>query len=290
MTAERAGAAARSALPAGVEALRRAPPAARAALLVLLAYAAVALLAPLLAPFPPDEVVGRPYESWGGAFALGTDQLGRDLLSRLIHGARATVGTALLTTLLAFAAGGTLGLLAAAAAGWADQVLARAADVVMAVPQLVLALLLLSILGPSTANLVLVIAALDAAPVFRVTRALAMDVVALDFVEAARLQGERLPWIMGREVLPNVLPPLLAELGLRFAFVVLTVSALSFLGLGVQPPTADWGSMVRENATLVAYGDATPLLPAAAIAVLAVAVNFTVDWFLHEASGLDDGR
>jgi peptide/nickel transport system permease protein len=110
----------------------------------------------------------------------------------------------------------------------------------------------------------------------------------LDFVEAARLQGEGLGWIMLREVLPNILPPLVAEFGLRFCFVFLTISALSFLGLGIQPPTADWGSMVRENATLINYGDVTPLLPAGAIALLTIAVNFVVDWFLHKASGLRD--
>src|SRR6185295_13418323 len=99
---------------------------------------------------------------------------------------------------------------------------------------------------------------------------------------------EKLGWIMTREVLPNILPPLVAETGLRFCFVFLTISALSFLGLGIQPPTADWGSMVRDNATLLTFGDITPLLPAAAIGLLTIAVNFTVDWFLHHVSGLDD--
>ena len=122
------------------------------------------------------------------------------------------------------------------------------------------------------------------------TRAVAMNVAVLEFVEAARLQGERILWIMMREVLPNIMPPLVAEFGLRFCFVFLTISALSFLGLGIQPPTADWGSMVRENSTLITYGDVTPLLPAGAIALLTVAVNFVVDWFLHKTSGLKDER
>jgi len=113
-----------------------------------------------------------------------------------------------------------------------------------------------------------------------------MNVVVLDFVEASRLQGEKLGWIMSREVLPNILTPLVAEFGLRFCFVFLTISALSFLGLGIQPPTADWGSMVKENATLIISGNITPLLPAGAIALLTVSVNFVVDWFLHKASGL----
>ncbi len=115
-----------------------------------------------------------------------------------------------------------------------------------------------------------------------------MNVVVQDFVEAARLQGEKIVWITTREILPNILPPLIAEFGLRFCFVFLTIAALSFLGLGIQPPTADWGSMVRENATLINYGDITPLLPAAAIALLTIAVNFLVDWFLHRASGLKE--
>jgi peptide/nickel transport system permease protein len=127
---------------------------------------------------------------------------------------------------------------------------------------------------------------LDSTRVFRLSRAVAMNVAVMDYVEAARLQGERLGWIMSREILPNILPPLVAEFGLRFCFVFLTVSALSFLGVGIQPPTADWGSMVRENATLITYGDITPLLPAGAIALLTVAVNFVVDWFLQKTSAL----
>ena len=212
------------------------------------------------------------------------------MLSRLIFGARNTIGIAFLTTALAFGLGGLLGLMAAVLGGWTDQLMSRGVDVLMAIPQLIFALVLLSILGSSLLNLVLIIAVLDSTRVFRLTRAVAMNVVVMDFVEAARLQGERLAWVMTREVLPNILPPLVAEFGLRFCFVFLTISALSFLGLGIQPPTADWGSMVRENATLITYGDVTPLLPAGAIALLTVAVNFVVDWFLHKTSGLRDER
>jgi peptide/nickel transport system permease protein len=179
-----------------------------------------------------------------------------------------------------------LGLAAAVVGGWLDQILGRAVDVLMAIPVLIFALVLLSILGPGILNMILILAVLDSTRVFRLTRAVAINVVVLDFVEAAKLQGEKLGWIMTREVLPNILPPLVAEFGLRFCFVFLTISALSFLGLGIQPPTADWGSMVKENATLINYGDITPLLPAGAIALLTVAVNFVVDWFLHKTSGL----
>jgi peptide/nickel transport system permease protein len=270
--------------------LRRAPSTAWFGLLVIAGYVILAVFAPFLAPYREAAVVGDQYAPWGAQFHLGTDQLGRDMLSRLIFGARNTIGIAAVTTGLSFLIGGALGLLAAIFSGWTDQLLARAVDVLMAIPQLIFALMLLSMTGPSVTNLILIIAVLDSTRVFRLTRALAMNVVVLDFVEAARLQGEKVGWIMTREVLPNILPPLVAEFGLRFCFVFLTISSLSFLGLGIQPPTADWGSMVRENAVLITYGKVTPLLPAGAIALLTVAVNFVVDWFLHKASGLKDDR
>lgn len=279
-----------SALPAAWRALKRAPPSAWFGLTVIAIYLFVAIFAPLIAPYGEAEIVGGAYEEWGGDFLLGTDQLGRDMLSRLIFGARNTIGIAIMTTALSFTIGGLLGLFAAILGGWIDQLLARAVDILMAIPQLIFALMLLSIFGSSIINLILIIAVLDSTRVFRLTRAVAMNVVVLDFVEAARLQGEKLRWIMTREILPNILPPLVAEFGLRFCFVFLTIAALSFLGLGIQPPTADWGSMVRENATLINYGDMTPLLPAGAIALLTVAVNFVVDWFLHKTSGLKDER
>lgn len=271
-------------------ALKRAPASAWFGLIVIAIYLTFAVFASLLAPYGEAEIVAGAYEPWGGDYLLGTDQLGRDLLSRLIFGARNTIGIAVMTTGLSFTIGGLLGLFAAILGGWTDQLLARAVDILMAIPQLIFALMLLSIFGSSIINLILIIAVLDSTRVFRLTRAVAMNVVVLDFVEAARLQGEKLGWIMTREILPNILPPLVAEFGLRFCFVFLTISALSFLGLGIQPPTADWGSMVRENATLINYGDVTPLLPAGAIALLTVAVNFVVDWFLHKTSGLKDER
>jgi peptide/nickel transport system permease protein len=266
--------------------LRRAPPSAWFGMIVILLYAIAAVFAPLIAPYAETELIGGPFEPWGDPFVFGTDQLGRDLLSRLIYGARNTVGIAVLTTALAFVLGGLLGLVAAVLGGWIDQILGRIVDILMSIPQLIFALVLLSVVGASIVNLILIIAVLDSTRVFRLTRAVAMNVVVMDFVEAAKLQGERLGWITTREILPNILPPLVAEFGLRFCFVFLTISALSFLGLGIQPPTADWGSMVNENATLINYGDITPLLPAAAIALLTVAVNFVVDWFLHKTSGL----
>jgi len=269
-------------------ALRSAPLSAWFGMIVIAAYVIVAIFAPWLAPYGEAQIFPEPYAPWGGQFVLGTDQLGRDMLTRLIYGARNTIGIALVTTLLSFAVGMSLGLLAAIYRGWIDQLLSRAVDVLMSIPLLIFALMLLSTFGSSVFNLIVIIAILDSTRVFRLSRAVAMNVVVMDFVEAARLRGERLGWIMRREILPNVMPPMIAEFGLRFCFVFLTISALSFLGVGIQPPTADWGSMVRENATLITYGDITPLLPAAAIALLTVAVNFVVDWFLHRTSGLKD--
>jgi len=271
-----------------VRTLRHMPLTAMIGILLIFGYAIVAIFAPLLAPHGQAEIVGAQFEPWGGATPLGTDALGRDMLSRLIWGARNTVGVALLTTVLAFLIGSITGLLAAAFGGWVDLLLSRVVDILMAVPALIFTLLALSALGPGIVNLVIVIAILDATRVFRLARAAAMNVMVMDYVEAAMLRGERTWWLIRHEVLPNIAAPLIAEFGLRFCFVFLTISALSFLGLGLPPPLADWGGMVRDNASLITFGDITPLLPAACIAVLTVAVNFVVDWMLHRASGLKD--
>ena len=274
--------------------LAKSPLTARFGLLVILVYVFVALFAPFIAPYGEAEVFPIPYAPWSSEFLFGTDQIGRDIFSRLIYGARNTVGIAVATTALAFIIGGILGLAAAIARGWLDQLLSRTVDVLMAIPSLIFALVLLSIFGSTVTNLIIIIAVLDSTRVFRLTRAVSINVVVMDYVEAARLRGEGLVWIMRREILPNIMPPLIAEFGLRFCFVFLTIAALSFLGVGIQPPTADWGSMVRENASLIQFAQydikagLTPLLPASAIALLTVAVNFVVDWFLHMTSGIRD--
>ena len=274
--------------------LAKSPMTAKFGLLVILIYVVVALFAPLIAPYGEAEVFPIPYAPWSSEFIFGTDQIGRDIFSRLIYGARNTVGIAVATTALAFIIGGILGLAAAIARGWLDQLLSRTVDVLMAIPSLIFALVLLSIFGSTVTNLIIIIAVLDSTRVFRLTRAVSINVVVMDYVEAARLRGEGLIWIMRREILPNIMPPLIAEFGLRFCFVFLTIAALSFLGVGIQPPTADWGSMVRENASLIQFAQydikagLTPLLPATAIALLTVAVNFVVDWFLHKTSGIRD--
>ncbi|VVO32406.1 ABC transporter permease [Pseudomonas fluorescens] len=268
--------------------LVRAPLSAKFGILVIVVYILVALFAPVLAPYGETEVVGEGFAPWSGQFLLGTDNLGRDMFSRLVYGARNTLGIAFLTTVLAFLLGGFCGLIAAIKGGWVDQGLSRIVDILMAIPQLIFALLILSVVGTTATSLVLVIALLDATRVFRLSRAVAMNVVVQDFVEAARLRGEGLWWLVTREVLPNAAAPLIAEFGLRFCFVFLFISALSFLGLGIQPPTADWGSMVRDNAVLITFGDISPLLPALAVALITVSVNFVVDWMLHKSSGLKE--
>lgn len=279
-----------SSLKRALRELWKSPLSAKLGILIVLSYMFVALFAPWLTPYGESEIVGGPFELWSDQYPLGTDNLGRDMLTRLLYGARNTIGIALITTLLAFLIGGVTGILAAILGGWADQLMSRIVDVLMAIPSLIFSLLLLTIFGTSIPVLIVIIAVLDSTRVFRLARAVSLNVVVMDYVEAARLRGEGLAWISLREVLPNIMPPLVAEFGLRFCFVFLTIASLSFLGLGIQPPTADWGSMVRDNATLISYGDITPLLPAAAIALLTIGVNFIVDWFLHKTSGLKDGQ
>lgn len=282
-----------------VKLLRSAPWSARFGMFAIALNIFVALFAPWIAPYSETEIVGGIWEPvmWSSAAVehsppviLGTDHLGRDLFTRLVYGARNTIALAILATTLSFVVGSLLGLLAAILKGWVDMLLSRIVDILMAFPTLILALVVLSVMGTSTAALIGVIAVINATRVYRISRAVAMDIEVMEFVEAARLRGEGLWWVMKDEVLPNALAPLVAEFGLRFCFVFLFVSALSFLGLGLQPPTADWGSMVRENAAAISFGILTPLIPAASIGFLTIGVNLVVDWFLHKASGIKDMR
>ncbi len=268
--------------------LAQAPVSARIGMAMVALMVAAALLAPVIAPYGETEVVGDVWAPAGAQHWIGTDNLGRDLFTRLVYGARNTIALAFVITLLSFLVGTTWGFFAATLKGWVDQVLSRTVDILMAFPTLIFALMVLSVVGTSITALVVVIALLDSTRVYRLSRAVAMDVEVLEFVEAARLRGEGTWWLMRQEILPNAMPPLVAEFGLRFCFVFLFIAALSFLGLGIQPPTADWGSMVRENAGAITFGIYTPLWPAGAIAFLTVGVNLIVDWFLHIASGLKD--
>ena len=265
-----------------------APLSAKFGMLVVLIYSIVAIFAPFIAPYGEREILGRAFELWSDKYLLGTDNLGRDMLSRMIFGARNTIGLALSITILAFLLGSLTGMIAAALGGWVDQILSRIVDVLMSIPSLIFALLILSIFGTSVSYLIATITVIEATRVFRLARATAMNVVVMDYVEVARVRGEKLDWVIRKEILPNITAPLLAEFGLRFCFVFLFISALSFLGLGIQPPAADWGSMVRDNASLITFEDITPLLPAGAISLLTVAINFIVDWMLHKSSGLKD--
>jgi peptide/nickel transport system permease protein len=266
--------------------LKRSPLSARIGIGIILLNAVAALFAPLIAPYGESQVVGDVWEPSSSKFLLGADQLGRDLFTRLLYGARNTISLALLITLLSFTIGIIGGFFAAVIKGWVDQFLSRIVDIIMAIPTLILALMVLSIVGISIRDLIWVIALLDSTRVYRLSRALAMDIEVMDYVEAARLRGERTWWVMRHEILPNALPPLVAEFGLRFCFVFLFISSLSFLGLGLQPPTADWGGMVRENAGAITFGILTPLWPAGMIAFLTVGVNLIVDWFLRRTSEL----
>ena len=275
-------------------ALSKAPFTAWLGMIIVSSYFFVAIFAPYLAPYGEAQIFKVPYAPWDSVHIFGTDRLGRDILSRLIYGARNTMGIALTTTFLAFLIGVSLGLLSAILRGWVDQILARFVDILMAIPSLIFALMLLSIFGSTALNLILIIAVLDSTRVFRLARAVGMNVVVMEYVEAARLRGEKISWIMGREILPNILPPLVAEFGLRFCYVFLMIASLSFLGVGIQPPTADWGSMVRDTGELIQFAAydvtaaMTPILPAAAIGILTIGVNFVVDWFLYLTSGLKD--
>jgi peptide/nickel transport system permease protein len=268
--------------------LKKSPLSARIGMVIVLANFLVALLAPVIAPYGETSVVGNVWESFSAEFYLGTDHLGRDLYTRMLYGARNTIALAFLTTAISFLVGTSLGFVAATKGGWVDQVFSRIIDIVMAFPTLIFALMILSVLGSSVPVLIFTIAILDSTRVYRLSRAVAMDIEVMEFVEAARLRGEGLWWIMRHEILPNAMPPLVAEFGLRFCFVFLFIASLSFLGLGLQPPLADWGGMVRENAGAITFGIYIPLLPAAAIAVLTVGVNLIVDWFLHLSSGLHE--
>jgi len=266
------------------------PIAALLGLILTTLFVLAAVFAPWIAPYSLSESVGDMWESSSTLHLLGTDNLGRDLFSRLLYGARTTMTIAALATALAFGLGSILGILAAVLGGWADQLMSRAIDLLMSIPTLIFALVVLSVMPTTTMILVLVMGILDSTRVYRIARAVSVDINVQDFVEAARLRGEGRVWIIFREILPNALSPLVAELGLRFIFAVLFLSSLSFLGLGVQPPEADWGSMVRENRQGIVFGVPAALIPAGAIALLAISVNLVADWVLRRTTDLKGGR
>jgi peptide/nickel transport system permease protein len=208
---------------------------------------------------------------------LGTDYLGRDMLARVIEGARYTVGVAFVATLLASGTGTLLALLAAASGRWIDATLSRVLDTLTAIPSKMFALLMVAGFGSSIPMLIVAAGIIYVPGAYRIARSLAVNINALDYVTVARTRGEGTAYIMLREILPNIVGPMLADLGLRFVYVVLLLASLSFLGLGVQPPMADWGSLVRENIGALAEGGASVIAPSLAIASLTIAVNLVID-------------
>jgi peptide/nickel transport system permease protein len=239
----------------------------------------LALFGPLLAPHPVGQIVTDVFAPPSGEALLGGDVLGRDVLSRLLYGAQLTVGVALAATVAGFLLGMAVGFAAAEIRGRFDDVVTWGIDVLLSFPPILLALIVIAALSSDLYVLVATIAVIHASRVARVSRAIAMNIAALEFVEVARARGEKLFSILVREIWPSTIRPLAVEFGLRMTYSILFLSSLSFLGLGIQPPDADWGSMVRENLNSLRTGDYIAVLaPAIAIAVLTVGVNLIVDW------------
>ncbi len=244
----------------------------------------IVVIGPWIAPFHEADIMA--YDSFMPVFSstegegfhlFGTDYIERDIFSRILWGARTTIGIALLATLFAYLIGVSLGIAAAVLGGWADMILSRINDAILALPSIMLGLLIVVAFGTSIPILIFTAGLIYSSSVFRIARALGQDIMVMDFVEAARVRGESMSWIVFREVLPNAAMPLATDFGLRLVFVVLFISSLSFLGLGIQPPMADWGSMVRQNLDGLGYGSYAAVWPALAIATFTISINLIVD-------------
>ncbi len=247
-------------------------------LLIVGFWVATAIAGPMLAPYSEGHVVSPDVlapMSW--SFPMGTDYLGRDMLSRVLFGARYTIGIALAATLLACLSGILLALLAATRGGWVDAAISRVLDALISLPSLMFGLVVVAALGASIPVLIATAAVIYMPGAFRFARAMAVNINAMDFIRVARARGEGTLYIMRAEILPNMVLPVLTDFGLRFVFVVLLLSGLSFLGLGIQPPAADWGSLVRENLEGLSYGAPAVIMPALAIASLTIGVNLLID-------------
>ncbi|WP_279482434.1 ABC transporter permease [Aureimonas sp. SK2] len=246
--------------------------------LVILAWAAVAVLAPWIAPHPVGEIVDFDFFGpMSELYPLGTDYLGRDVLSRIIHGASYTVGISLAAVSIACFCGVTFGMTAAVVGGWFDSVLSRFFDALTSIPNKILALVLVAAVGSSIPILILTLAFIYIPGCYRFARALSVNVNAMDYVTVARARGERLGYLIRAEILPGIIGPVLADFGLRFVFIVLLLSSLSFLGLGVQPPNADWGALVKENIGGLSFAAPAVIFPSIAIASLTISVNLLID-------------
>lgn len=238
----------------------------------------IAMFGPMLAPHGVGAIVAYDvFEPMSAQYLLGTDYLGRDMLSRVLHGTRFTVGLALAAALLASTAGAALGLFAAVSGRWIDEVVSRILDALICIPSKIFALVMVAAFG-SSLPLLLLTAALSYLPgAYRIARSLAVNLNMMEYVQIARARGEGRIYLACTEILPNMIHPMLADFGLRFVFVVLLLSGLSFLGLGVQPPDADLGSLVRENISGLAEGAPAVIMPALAIATLTIGVNLLID-------------
>lgn len=254
----------------------------------VLFWIVIAVVGPLIAPYSQDDFVSQEmFASPATTHLAGTDYLGRDVLSRVIYGARTTLGIGLAATAISHLVGISLGFLAGLRGDIVDTVLSRLNDTLLSIPHMMAGLVIIAAFGSTIPVLIIATGLMYASAVFRIARSLAMDLSVTDFVEVARARGEGTFWILYREILPNTALPLLTDFGIRLSFVILFISSLSFLGLGVQPPMADWGSMVRENIGSLTSGSSLALItPAAAIASLTVPLNVMVDEVAARAGGV----
>ncbi|SDG42079.1 peptide/nickel transport system permease protein [Paraburkholderia phenazinium] len=247
-------------------------------LVLVVFWLGVAFIGPLVAPYKGGTVTSTEmFASYSAAHLFGTDYLGRDMLSRVLYGTRYTVGLALASAVLASCIGTFFGLIAAVSGRRVDEAMSRLFDALISIPSKILALVMIAAFGSSVPMLIMVAALAYIPGAFRISRSLAVNLMTLEYVQVAKARGEGLLYIARSEVLPNMIHPMLADFGLRFVFIVLLLSGLSFLGLGVQPPNADWGSLVRENIGALAEGAPAVLMPAVAIATLTVGVNLLID-------------
>jgi oligopeptide/dipeptide ABC transporter ATP-binding protein len=250
----------------------------------------VALLGPVFAPYTPEEFVGIPNSPPSGDLVFGTDELGRDVLSRFLGGGATILWLSLASACLGVGLGVVLGLVAAYARGWPDEVLMRLNDVGLAFPQILFSLLLISAVGPKLWLIVVAVGLSHAPRVARVIRAAALEVAERDFVKASEAVGEKRWRILTGDLLPNVSSTLMVEIGLRITYSVWYVAALSFLGFGLQPPAADWGLMINENRVSISSQPWAVLLPASAIALMTVGVNLVTDGIARAAIGIEGRR
>jgi len=256
---------------------------------IVIVIVLIALVGPAVAPHSPTAFVGLPNSGPSSHALFGTDQIGRDVWSRFLHGGLSVLGLAVASTAVGLILGLIVGLTAAYAGGVVDEVLMRTADVFLAFPQIVFALLLVSVFGPKLWLLVLTVGISTAPRVARVMRGAALQVVERDFVKAAEAVGESRRRILFGELLPNVTSPLLVETGLRLTYSIGLVAGLSFLGFGLQPPHADWGLMINENRLAITVQPWGVLLPVLAIALLTIGTNLITDGIARAAIGLDRG-